>query len=339
MINFVGDTVVYEIVYGSILKNNLITHNTNSARLSPGGVISAYNYCFNFFEKPNLISYMCSKYTLSEDLFTDTDRTPKITQYVTDNNSKIFQSINSKHINNFDIYSNIKEKIKQHDISVLYDMGFGTLDSIESIISILLKKACTIIVYTEKYTECRGAHYLIIDSDNFCGPWENYKVDNLIVLKNNKVDRIYNKEYNDGFKLNSAPSYSINNNDIAAIVCGLLAGGIASDMDLIQNVEFINSVLDVKLNKLDYICINKDDLPNKNDIVTVKLEDSDIDATTIRMLNDKSAEGDELYVYTNRKELLPILQNFNFISKVFLSRPTLNLTQTPEKNIITLLDK
>ena len=52
MINMIGDTVIYEFVFGSINKDNLLTHKNNSTRINPGGVIAAYNYCYNFFEKP-----------------------------------------------------------------------------------------------------------------------------------------------------------------------------------------------------------------------------------------------------------------------------------------------
>lgn len=327
MINMIGDTVMYEFVYGSIDNNNILTHTADSVRLSPGGVITAYNYCYNFFEKPEvLISYMCDKYTLSEDVFQSTEKTPKITQYITSSGNKVFQSINSNYINNFDVYSKLKN-ISYNSICVLYDLGFGSLDSIEKCISILLNKNCTIIVYSKKLTECRGAHYLIIDELDLRGDWKNYKVDNLVTVKNNKISKIYTSSA-DIIETNTSPSYSSNNTDIYAIVAGLLAGCL-NNSSLLDTAEFINSVLDLKLNSLDYVFIKKEDLSAKLSINKVYLEDRELDSTTLELLKQKRKETNPLHVYTNREDILLILQNFSFIDKVLLSKPKIiNDTRT-----------
>lgn len=320
MINMIGDTVMYEFVYGSIDNSNILTHNTNSTRLNPGGVITAYNYCYNFYEKPEkVISYMCEKYTLSEDIFQDTEKTPKITQYITSNGNKVFQSINSNYINNFDIYSKLKE-IKYKSICVLYDLGFGSLDSIEKCISILLNKSCTIIVYSKKLTECRGAHYLIIDDVDFKSNWKDYKVDNLITIKNNKVSKLYNEIY-EGIELESAPSFSTNNTDIPAIVAGLLSGALSSSTyNLLDSLEYINSILDLKLNSLDYVFVKKEDLVTKSTISKINLENKDLTADILNLLKEASNKGSPVHVYTNRQDILLILQNFTFIDKVILTK-------------------
>jgi len=324
MINVIGDSIIYEFVYGSIVQDELITHRANSTRLSPGGAITAYNYCNMFFEKPQLISYMCDEYTLSKDIFLKTKNTPKITQYISNKNSKVFQCISDVHINNFDVYSLINEKVNHKSVSVLYDIGFGTLDSIETIISSLLKKACTVIAYSKKYMECRIANYLLIENEDFNGNWSSYKVDNLLILKNHRIYKLYSDKYCNGYEFMFDESYSSNSIDIPAIVCGMLAGGINSGMELIQCLEYINVVLNTKLNRLDYVCLNKEDICQHNKVITFKLEDADIDSDIIRSLIDKASEGNEVHVYTNREELLSILQNFHFIDKVFLSKPDIN---------------
>lgn len=314
----IGDTTMYEFVYGSIDNNNILTHTTNSIRLNPGGVITAYNYCYNFFEKPEtLISYMCEKYTLSEDIFQDTEKTPKITQYITASGNKVFQSINYSYINNFDIYSKLKG-VKYKSTCVLYDMGFGTLDSIEKCISILLNKSCTVIVYSKKLTECRGAHYLILDDADFVGDWKDYRVDNILVMKNNKISKLYNSKY-DGLDISSAPSYSTNNTDINAIVAGLLAGSINST-DILDSIEYINKVLDIKLNTLDYVFVKKEDVIIDSNTTKLYLGDRDLDSDALSLLHEKRNENELLHVYTNRQDILLILQNFPFIDKVFLSK-------------------
>lgn len=327
MINMIGDTVMYEFVYGSINNNSILTHNTDSVRLNPGGVITAYNYCYNFFEKPEvLISYMCDKYTLSEDIFQNTERTPKITQYITNTGNKVFQSVNSSYINNFDVYSKLKN-IAYNSVCVLYDLGFGSLDSIEKCISILLNKNCTIIVYSKKFTECRGAHYLIIDDSDLHGDWKSYKVDNLVVVKNNKISKIYSNS-TDIVEVSTSPSYSSNNTDIHAIVAGLLSGSIHNP-SLLDTAEFINSILDLKLNSLDHVFIKKEDLSAKSAITKVYLGDSELDGSTLELLKEKRKENIPLHVYTNREDILLILQNFSFIDKVLLSKPKLiNDTRT-----------
>jgi hypothetical protein len=325
----IGDTVVYEYVFGSINKDSLLTHKTNSTRINPGGVVTAYNYCYNFFEKPEkLISYMCDKYTLSDEIFSKIDNTPKITQYITENGNKIFQSIDSNYINNFEVYSKLKD-IKYSSICVLYDMGIGTLDSIEKCISILLNKNCTILVYSKKYTECRGVHYLLIDHDDYDGNWESYLVKNLLVVKNNKISTIYNSENPEGKPFNNTIVYSPNTVDISAIILGLLAGSINANNDLYDSIEYINNVLQIKLNTLDYIYINKNDIRNQLNITKIDIADKSINIDIINMLKNKfSKTTGELHVYTTKEDNLSILQNFAFINKAILYSKNTNINTT-----------